>query len=419
MNGLVLHESTFRARVDAGPLGGRRGARGGVALRPRAPDRAGRPAPERVLRTLRAASVRRSSLLAIRASSPGGMRSSPEPAPPELARYRAEVRGARRAPAVLAPTARAMLRRLERHRGPLPERRRQVIANGRRTPAALPIRATRRRRSSRALAAGRLWDRAKNIERAQRWRRRTFPARYGSPVAACSPTGARRDSRNGGELLGCARHPRRSAGHRRRAIFAHPARYEPFGLARSWKRRSPGAPWCLGDIPSLREVLGTTRPSSWIPNDDEGPPLARSERSSVDARRAARVRPRARAKRALGFTPAADERGPGDYLRPSTASVTRLGNGGRAPREEGERALRIGACSATPCSSDWNHGNAHFLRGVVTELAERGHEVRAYEDRGTPGASRTSFADHGAAASRCARRAEVSSVRVDPLTVRP
>jgi spore maturation protein CgeB len=29
--------------------------------------------------------------------------------------------------------------------------------------------------------------------------------------------------------------------------------------------------------------------------------------------------------------------------------------------------------------SDWNHGNAHFLRGVVAELQERGHSVRVYE----------------------------------------
>ncbi len=29
--------------------------------------------------------------------------------------------------------------------------------------------------------------------------------------------------------------------------------------------------------------------------------------------------------------------------------------------------------------SDWNHGNAHFLRGLATELASRGHEVRVYE----------------------------------------
>ena len=31
--------------------------------------------------------------------------------------------------------------------------------------------------------------------------------------------------------------------------------------------------------------------------------------------------------------------------------------------------------------SDWNHGNAHFLRGVVTELQERGHRVEVYEPR--------------------------------------
>ena len=29
--------------------------------------------------------------------------------------------------------------------------------------------------------------------------------------------------------------------------------------------------------------------------------------------------------------------------------------------------------------SDWNHGNAHFLRGLVDELAKLGHEVRCYE----------------------------------------
>jgi spore maturation protein CgeB len=29
--------------------------------------------------------------------------------------------------------------------------------------------------------------------------------------------------------------------------------------------------------------------------------------------------------------------------------------------------------------SDWNHGNAHFLRGVVSELLDRGHGVRVFE----------------------------------------
>jgi spore maturation protein CgeB len=31
--------------------------------------------------------------------------------------------------------------------------------------------------------------------------------------------------------------------------------------------------------------------------------------------------------------------------------------------------------------SDWNHGNAHFLRGVASDLIERGHDVRVYEPR--------------------------------------
>ncbi len=29
--------------------------------------------------------------------------------------------------------------------------------------------------------------------------------------------------------------------------------------------------------------------------------------------------------------------------------------------------------------SDWNHGNAHFMRGIVTELGARGHQVSAWE----------------------------------------
>ena len=32
--------------------------------------------------------------------------------------------------------------------------------------------------------------------------------------------------------------------------------------------------------------------------------------------------------------------------------------------------------------SDWNHGNAHFLRGIVKELQRRGHDVDVYEPEG-------------------------------------
>jgi spore maturation protein CgeB len=46
--------------------------------------------------------------------------------------------------------------------------------------------------------------------------------------------------------------------------------------------------------------------------------------------------------------------------------------------------------------SDWNHGNAHFLRGVASALLARGHEVVVYEPR--DGWSLTHLtADHGPA----------------------
>jgi spore maturation protein CgeB len=44
--------------------------------------------------------------------------------------------------------------------------------------------------------------------------------------------------------------------------------------------------------------------------------------------------------------------------------------------------------------SDWNHGNAHFLRGVVRDLLRRGHDVAVHEP--IDGWSRTNLlADHG------------------------
>lgn len=48
-------------------------------------------------------------------------------------------------------------------------------------------------------------------------------------------------------------------------------------------------------------------------------------------------------------------------------------------------------------ASDWNHGNAHFLRGVVRELRRRGHRVRVLEP--AEGWSRSNLlADQGEAA---------------------
>jgi spore maturation protein CgeB len=55
--------------------------------------------------------------------------------------------------------------------------------------------------------------------------------------------------------------------------------------------------------------------------------------------------------------------------------------------------MRI-TCFTQSLVSCWNHGNAHFLRGVMSELLARGHEVRSYEPAN--GWSRSNLvADHG------------------------
>jgi spore maturation protein CgeB len=54
--------------------------------------------------------------------------------------------------------------------------------------------------------------------------------------------------------------------------------------------------------------------------------------------------------------------------------------------------------------SDWNHGNAHFLRGVVTELARRGCEVTVWEPRDAWSVENL-VRDHGEGALQLAREA--------------
>jgi spore maturation protein CgeB len=44
--------------------------------------------------------------------------------------------------------------------------------------------------------------------------------------------------------------------------------------------------------------------------------------------------------------------------------------------------------------SDWNHGNAHFLRGIATELVERGNDLRIFEPVNNWSLSRL-VAEHG------------------------
>lgn len=68
--------------------------------------------------------------------------------------------------------------------------------------------------------------------------------------------------------------------------------------------------------------------------------------------------------------------------------------------------------------SDWNHGNAHFLRGIVAELLARGHDVRTYEPRDAWSVENL-VREHGAAALDVVREAHpwVDPVRYDLATL--
>jgi spore maturation protein CgeB len=65
-------------------------------------------------------------------------------------------------------------------------------------------------------------------------------------------------------------------------------------------------------------------------------------------------------------------------------------------------------------ASCWNHGNAHFLRGVLRELVARGHEVRAFEPEGAWSLDNL-LKDHGEAGLRAWREAypELTSTTYD------
>jgi spore maturation protein CgeB len=68
--------------------------------------------------------------------------------------------------------------------------------------------------------------------------------------------------------------------------------------------------------------------------------------------------------------------------------------------------------------SDWNHGNAHFLRGVASELLARGHEVLVLEPRNAWSVQNL-VAEHGEAPIEAFRRAypQLESLRYEPSSL--
>jgi glycosyltransferase involved in cell wall biosynthesis len=181
--------------------------------------------------------------LALRAAVEG------EPAAPgavgseDCERYRNEVKaGLAAADSVVAATS-ARLADLAEHYGPLAQAR--VIPHGRDGRLFRPA-----PKEEMVFAAGRLWDEAQNLVALER-----VAPQIPWPIYVAGES-----QQDGGEirphttrLLGRLS-PRASAAWLgRAAIYALPARYEPFGIA-ALEAALAGCVLVLGDIPSLREV---------------------------------------------------------------------------------------------------------------------------------------------------------------------
>lgn len=181
-----------------------------------------------------------------------------EPIPPSWNRYRDEVTGSLRSAGLVTAPSRAMLRTLAQNYGTdLPESR--VVPNGR---SAFLYYVTSKEPF--ILAAGRLWDEAKNIATLAK-----VAEKLAWPVYVAGddrhPNGA------SSEFAFCRRLGRLSqqdlaSWYARAEIYALPARYEPFGLS-ALEAALSGCALVLGDIESLREMWEDA--AVFVPPDDE------------------------------------------------------------------------------------------------------------------------------------------------------
>jgi glycogen synthase len=196
-----------------------------------------------------------------------------EDAPPRWDTYAARVRnGLRAADLVVAPTQ-AMLSTLDFDYGPL--RAQCVIANGR--SAAKFLDATPERKEPFVLTAGRLWDEAKNVAAVA-----AVAGQLSWPVYLA---GATASAGNTATLPAAAHHLGRLGADdmarwmTRAAIFALPARYEPFGLS-ALEAALAGCALVLGDIRSQREIWGDD--ALYVPPDNRRALVATLERLASD-----------------------------------------------------------------------------------------------------------------------------------------
>ncbi|HYO65389.1 MAG TPA: glycosyltransferase family 4 protein, partial [Archangium sp.] len=214
-----------------------------------------------------------------------------ESAPPRSTHSpQAVTRGLRAAARVVAPGV-AMLAAAERHYGPF--RSTRVIPNARRAESFLPG-----PKEPFVLAAGRLWDEAKNLAALEAVAPRLpFPVRVAGETQ--HPGGGSEVRAHQVHPLGRLTPEELAGWMGRAAIYALPARYEPFGLS-VLEAALAGCALVLGDIPNLREVWGD---AARFVHPEDGDGLARTL-TELMANPSERERLAALSRaRALTFTP--------------------------------------------------------------------------------------------------------------------
>jgi glycosyltransferase involved in cell wall biosynthesis len=180
-----------------------------------------------------------------------------ESAPENWNRYRDAVKDGLRAADVIVAPSRAMLDELNFFYGPLTGK---VIYNGRDAGIF-----SAHKKEECVLAAGRLWDEAKNISALNE-----IAGELPWPVYIAgetrSPNG-KVTKQNRAVHLGKLPPELLTKWFAKTAIYALPARYEPFGLS-VLEAALSGCALVLGDIPSLREIWN--RAALFVdPNDTE------------------------------------------------------------------------------------------------------------------------------------------------------
>ena len=204
--------------------------------------------------------------------------------------YRDAVRAGLQAANMVAAPTRAMLESLQKHYGPLANA--IVVPNGRDANLFRPA-----AKEQLVFSAGRLWDDAKNIKAVD-----DVAARLPWPVyvagEARHPSGGTYQVSNA-KFLGVLPPAEVAQWMARAAIYALPARYEPFGLT-ALEAALCGCALVLGDIPSLREVWEDA--AFYVPPDDRAA-LEAAIRSLIGDPSARAARAMAARGRALEFTP--------------------------------------------------------------------------------------------------------------------